>query len=73
MQALLFEDMKKVMKKVIAIVLMIAIYGPCIMIVNESEVFWPNIVGFIYMLLLLLVHRTRNGGRIMRAIAKPLL
>lgn len=61
------------MKKIIAIVLMIVIYAPCMMVVNESEHVWPNIVGCIYMLLLVLVVRTRNGGRIMRAIAKTLL
>jgi hypothetical protein len=61
------------MKKVIAIVLLTIIFAPCLMIVNESEVFWPNIVGSIYALLLILFVRTRNGGRIMKAITKVLL
>lgn len=69
LQALLFEKMKKV----IAIVLLTIIIAPCLMIVNESEVFWPNIVGCVYALLLVLVVRTRNGGRILRAITKVLL
>ena len=61
------------MKKVIAIVLLTIIFAPCLMIVNESDVFWPNIVGFVYMLLLVLFAKTRTGGRIMRAITKVLL
>lgn len=61
------------MKKVIAIVLLTIIFAPCLLIVNESEVFWPNVIGCVYMLLLVLFVRTSNGGRIMRAITKPLL
>lgn len=63
----------KVMKKVIAIILLSIIFAPCLLIVNESEHVWPNIVGCIYMLLLVLFARTRNGSRIMRAITKTLL
>lgn len=51
------------MKRLLEIILLTIVIAPCIMVVNESDVFWPNIVGFIYMLLLVLFGKTRMGNK----------
>jgi hypothetical protein len=58
------------MKDFITSVLAICIVLPCLLIVNESDTFVPNIIGAIYTLLLLLIAKTDKGRVIINYIDK---
>jgi hypothetical protein len=49
------------MKRLLEIILLTIIIAPCILIVNESDNFLPNIIGMVYICLLILFGKTRTG------------
>lgn len=49
------------MKRLLEIILLTIIIAPCILIVNESDTFLPNILGMVYICLLILFGKTRTG------------
>lgn len=51
------------MKRLLEIILLTVIVAPCILIVNESDTILPNIIGIVYICLLILFSKTRIGNK----------
>ena len=51
----------------------ILIFFPCLLILNESDSFTPNIVGLVYILSLYAAARTHRGKMFFRGIYRELI
>jgi hypothetical protein len=49
------------MKKVLSILAVTGIIIPCLLICNESETILPNIIGLIYLIVVVALSNTRRG------------
>lgn len=56
------------MKDVFSFILMCLLLSPCILLVNESDSIWPNIVGISYIGLVFLFAKTKIGDKIVKKI-----
>lgn len=54
------------MKDVLIFILGVAIISPCLLIINESDTFVPNIIGLCYAFVLLCISRRPIAKRILR-------
>ena len=60
------------MKKIAAIIKATVLILPCILVVNESETFVPNLIGIAYIGCLYLYSRTAAGAKMWRKLYKYL-
>ena len=56
------------MKDVFSFVLMWLLLAPCMLIVNESETIWPNIVGIVYIGIVFLFTKTKVGKKLVKRL-----
>lgn len=56
------------MKDVLYMIAFAVILSPCLLILNESDTFVPNFIGLAYLILLVLVSKTRLGIRFLDRI-----
>lgn len=56
------------MKDVFSFVLMWLLLAPCMLIVNESETIWPNIVGIVYIGIVFLFAKTKVGKKLVKRL-----
>lgn len=60
------------MKKIVAIVKATVLIMPCILVVNESDTFIPNLIGIAYIGCLFLHSRTAAGTKMWKKLYKYL-
>lgn len=58
------------MKDVFSFVLMCLLLAPCMLVVNESETIWPNIVGIVYIGIVFLFAKTKLGNKLIERLDK---
>lgn len=58
------------MKDVFSFVLMCLLLAPCMLVVNESETVWPNIVGIVYIGIVFLFAKTKVGNKLIERLDK---
>lgn len=58
------------MKDVFSFVLMCLLLAPCMLVVNESETIWPNIVGIVYIGIVFLFAKTKVGNKFIERLDK---
>lgn len=56
------------MKDVFSFVLMCLLLAPCILVVNESDSIWPNIIGITYIGFVFLFTKTKIGQKFVKKI-----
>lgn len=57
-------------KELLTFVMVIVVLLPCILVVNESDTFVPNIIGLAYIISLMLIARTDFGQKVINKIDK---
>ena len=55
-------------KELLTSFLVVVVLLPCILIVNESDTFVPNIIGLAYIILLMLFSKTSLGQKTIKHI-----
>jgi hypothetical protein len=57
-------------KELLTFVMVIVVLLPCILVVNESDTFTPNIIGLAYVISLMLIAKTDFGKKMIDKIDK---
>lgn len=57
-------------KELLTFVMVIVMLLPCILVVNESDTFVPNIIGLAYIISLMLIAKTDFGQKMIDKIDK---
>lgn len=57
-------------RELLTFVMVIVMLLPCILVVNESDTFVPNIIGLAYIISLILIARTDFGQKVIDKIDK---
>lgn len=58
------------MKSVLTIIVCMVVVSPCLLILNESGNFMPNLVGFMWLVVLCIVGRTKVGKMALYRLVK---
>ena len=53
-----------------AILIAILLFLPCLLVLNESNTFVPNIIGIIYIIMLYSASKTKIGNRFCKKLHK---
>lgn len=61
------------MKQIMIFTAAIVIFAPCLAVLNESDSFVPNIIGFIYIAFLVMCFRTKYGRRYLTRLYRTIL
>lgn len=60
------------MKKIIAIIKATALLIPALLVINESEHLWVNLIGLAYIGVMLVYSKTRRGQQMWRELLNNL-
>ena len=61
------------MKQILIFTAAIVVFAPCLAVLNESDSFIPNIIGFIYIAFLVMCFRTKYGRRYLTRLYRTIL
>ena len=61
------------MKQIMFFTAAIVVFAPCLAVLNESDSFIPNIIGFIYIGFLIIYFRTKYGRRYLTRLYRIIL
>lgn len=55
----------KIIKKILMIVAFTVIFLPCLLVLNDSDVIYPNFIGFLYIGILFIVFKTKVAKKLL--------
>ena len=61
------------MKQIMIFTAAIVIFAPCLAVLNESDSFVPNIIGFTYIAFLAMCFRTKYGRKYLTRLYRTIL
>ena len=50
------------MRTILTLIVGMVVISPCLLIINESDDFKPNLVGFLWLVILCIIGRTKVGN-----------
>lgn len=53
-------------KGILSMIVCVGACLPCLLIVSESDTFWPNLAGFIYVSILYFISRTKVAKNVLK-------